>query len=372
MKYYAIRRGKKRTIIAGEWRDVEGQIKSLISGVSFPEWKGFKTRAEAEAYMNEGQAANSEGQKAFGVSTTSGKMGDGGNEELPKYVIDFEFSTDAVAFVDGSCNFNCNQFDRVDKKKRLYGDGVYYSSYGMVIFFKDGTIYVESAKIEDADLNEGGACSYTLHRTSFLMDERGNFSELESRTQHYDYVNASKKSDRYALASWNVVGEVEGAMRALDFCLNEKGLQSIDVIYDCDQVANIKKVYNLLGGKTTHVPKFESNVTYRYGEMSKGLYEAKKDVRVHHIYSHQKGIKAAIFNDCADVLAKAETFNNPIGVKENPNLMKYQVKSFDRALSYTAVDEEKIKMIIEERRQQAYALIRKVLQDETVWPKFRE
>jgi hypothetical protein len=374
MKYYAVRKGHHPRIIAGEWAQVEPEIKKEISGYTRPEWKGFPTRAQAEAYMAETgdktpqPAAGNRGQTAY-------------TNPEDALAAEFQFSADAVIFVDGSRNFDNIDFDhakpnRTRNKKKSF----YFGSYGIIIFFRDGSVYVENARVDDGDFEKPEQSYFTTTHHCFSMDSQGEFSPVEDYTETHPYKQYQTATapvefeDRYVLASWNVVGEVEGAKHALDFCFHKKNCSSAYVFFDCDQIDIIKKIYQ---GKK---PGLASNVTYNYGEFCRGLLAEGKHVGTMHIYSHDKSRKLGIesdwrqelFNSCADVLAKAETYNKPIdAVTENRPLRPYGLTPFGSAVVYTdTLDETEIRQIIDARRRHAFELIKKVLADPKARPDF--
>jgi ribonuclease HI len=128
MKYYAVRKGHHPRIIAGEWAQVEPEIKKEISGFRGPEWKGFPTRAQAEAYMAEREPAQSS------ASTVEANRED-------VLAREFQFTADAVIFVDGSRNFDNVDFDHAKPNRTLNKKkSFYFGSYGIIIFFRDGSV----------------------------------------------------------------------------------------------------------------------------------------------------------------------------------------------------------------------------------------
>ena len=64
MKYYAVKAGSVKKIIKGEWSEAEPEIRSLITGVSSPRYKGFKTEAEALKYLNEDEESSTKAAAA--------------------------------------------------------------------------------------------------------------------------------------------------------------------------------------------------------------------------------------------------------------------------------------------------------------------
>jgi hypothetical protein len=169
------------------------------------------------------------------------------------------------------------------------------------------------ARVDDGDFAEPDASYFTTAHHGFSIDPDGKISPVEDYTEKISYRQwqtgrpAVEFEDRYVLASWNVVGEVEGAKHALDLCFHKKNLNSAYVFFDCDQIDIIKKIAQ---GKR---PQLSSNVTWNYGEFCRKLCAEDKHVGTMHVYSHDKGRKLGIksdwrqelFNSCVDVLAKA-------------------------------------------------------------------
>jgi hypothetical protein len=204
--------------------------------------------------------------------------------------------------------------------------------------------------------------------------------EISAYTENVEYIQRCRKKmdiefdDQYVLASWNIAGEVEGVRRALDICFHQKNLGSAYVFFDCDQIDIVQKIQR--GAQ----PSLNSNVTYNYGEFCRKIVSEKKHVGTMHIYSHDKGRKRGIhyddrltlFNSCADVLAKAETYNKPIDpVTENRPLAPYGLTPFSQELVYVdGLTLEEIKNVRDSRRAQAFALIKRVLKNPNTRPKF--
>jgi hypothetical protein len=123
-----------------------------------------------------------------------------------------------------------------------------------------------------------------------------------------------------------------------------------------------------------------TNVTADYGEFCRKIMQENKHVGTMHVYSHSKGQKKGIryddrlelFNSCADVLAKAETYNKPIDpVVENRPLAPYGLVPFARELAYSdSLGEGEIAQVADVRRAQAFELIKNVLADSEVRPNF--
>jgi hypothetical protein len=359
MKYYAVRKGHHPRIIAGEWRDAEPEIKKEISGFSNPEWKGFKTKAEADAYMQAAEPVRAASEAEDPEDALAAK---------------FQFTADAVIFVDGSRNFDADDFDgakpdrSLNKKKNFY-----FGSYGFLIFYRDGSVYVETARVADG---EPPCIDVSRHGFTFDAAQQitGEFDRAETVAYTQRPGSFVEFEDRYVLASWNIAGEVEGAKRALDICFHEKNLGSVYVLFDCDQVDIVKKIAS---GKK---PALGSNVTCNYGEFCRRIVREGKHVGTMHVYSHDKGRKKGIhcdprlelFNSCADVLAKAETYNKPIDpVVENRPLRNCGLVPFEEEIVYSErLSEDEVARVTGARRAQAFTLIQKVLADREVRPNF--
>jgi hypothetical protein len=79
-----------------------------------------------------------------------------------------------------------------------------------------------------------------------------------------------------------------------------------------------------------------------------------------------------LFNSCADVLAKAETYNKPIDpVVENRPLRNCGLVPFEAETVYSdSLSEDEVERVTDARRAQAFDLIRKVLADGEIRPHF--
>jgi hypothetical protein len=371
MKYYAIRKGKNIGIISGEWEEVQDEIKEAITGFPNPEWKGFKTREEADAYMAQASTARS---KKAPVKKNSNAPAEEWDEE-DQLAAEFKFTADAVVFVDGSRNFDSPDFEGgKSDSRRTKKDNFYYGAYGIIIFFRDGSVYVESARMEDGDAKKNEPPYISVESHSFEIGADRTAGEELRETKKIPYCcKPGNTDDKYVVSSWNVAGEVGAARRALEYCFNDKKQSSAYVFFDCDQVNIVKKI--LRGAK----PALNTNVTFDYGEFCKILKEEKKHVGAMHVYSHGKAEKKGIscdahlelFNSCVDALAKAETYNKPINAGENKPLVPYGLEPFKEELTYSDdLTEEEIAQKIDQRREHAFALIQKVLADPKARPEF--
>lgn len=356
MKYYAVKAGNTKEIIAGEWSEVELQIRELITGVSNPKYKGFKTEAEAQKYLDEDDEAEQASEAL--------------EEDKP-----FEFTTDAVVFVDGSSNFDSNDFDGDAKKanrKINKREDFYYSSYGMIIFYRDGSIYVESAKLVDNKATDKET-SYTSYRNGFTItkDKQLEKHEPSSETLVAPIVFQEKEFNNACLrTSWNVSSEVEAARRAVDVCFNEKKLKTLHLFYDCSTVKAVGNAFKAVTGEVNK-PQLNSNITNFVGKFMEKLNDGERHADFEWIPAHAKGPMWAKFNDCVDILAKSETYKRSIGTTENPNLDKEGVKNFRNKLEYSEdITEHDVEYVVDSRRKEAYNFIYKVLSNEAIRPKF--
>lgn len=352
MKYYAVKAGAVEKIISGEWNEAEPKIRSLIKGVSGAKYKGFKTEAEAEKFLRQDSAPE--------------KIDD----DTP-----FEFTSDAVIFVDGSRNFDVPDFDGRKPNRSLNKDkGFYYSPYGMIIFFRDGSIYVESAKLIDGPVNDKET-SMVASRNGFTISADGKIEQLAPSEETIKVgIKYQEKEFNYGcvLTSWNDSSELEAARKALDICFNEKKLRNVDIFYDCQTISKVGNCFYAVTGQAKE-PALGSNITAFVGDFCRKLNDGSRHIDFHWIPAHGLGPIWAKFNDCVDVLAKSETYNKPVGSAGslNPNLAKEGVKPFEDSLTYFEyVTEDDVKRVTAARRKQAYNFIYKVLKDESIRPKF--
>ena len=211
-KYYAVRKGLVPGIYTS-W----GECQQNINGFSGAEYKGFFTKEEADAFLN---------------NTNFSK------EDTTKRIYS---SSEAIAYVDGCFNEDTNEY-----------------SCGVVIFYDGGEEHL-SQKFNDPDL-------------------------------------ATMR---------NVAGEIEGAKRAIKFCIDNK-IPSIDIFYD----------YEGIEKWCTGAWKANKPGTIEY----KKYYNSVKDI-LKITFVKVKGHSGDTYNDLADSLAKAavgigEPLNN-ISVRNN-------------------------------------------------------
>ncbi|MBQ7430641.1 MAG: ribonuclease H family protein [Butyrivibrio sp.] len=133
-KYYAVRKGKK-TGIFNTW----DECKKNVDGFSGAQYKSFKTKEEALAYIGDGNEAK--------IDNTNG----------------------VIAYVDGSYNIATKEF-----------------SYGMVIL-RDSKEYTFNKKFDDKDLasmrNVAGEIKGAQAAMAYAVEEG-----LKEITIYYDYA----------------------------------------------------------------------------------------------------------------------------------------------------------------------------------------
>ena len=204
-KYYAVRKGLVPGIYTS-W----GECQQNINGFSGAEYKGFSTKDEAEAFLNNTDLSEVDTIKRI------------------------YSSSEAVAYVDGCFNTSTNEY-----------------SYGVVIFFDGGEEHF-SQKFNDPDM-------------------------------------ATMR---------NVAGEIEGAKRAIKFCVDNK-IKSIDIFYD----------YEGIEKWCTGAWRANKPGTIEY----KRYYNSVKD-SLNITFVKVKSHSGDTYNDLADSLAKAA-----VGIGEPQN-----------------------------------------------------
>ena len=352
MKYYAVKAGAVEKIISGEWNEAEPKIRSLIKGVSGAKYKGFKTEAEAEKFLRQDSAP----------------------EKIDDYT-PFEFTSDALIFLYCSINFDSPDFDGNKPARTLNKDkSFYYSPYGIIIFFRDGSIYVESAKLIDGPVNDKET-SMVASRNGFTISADGKIEQLAPSEETIKVgIKYQEKEFNYGciITSWNDSSELEAARRALGICFNEKKLKNVDIFYDCETISKVGNCFYAAIGQASE-PSLGANITNFIGDSFRKLRDGSRHIDFHWIPAHGLGPVWAKFNDCVDILAKAETYNKPIGkgAKLNPNLAREGVVPFRDSITYfEGISEDDVKRVTDARRKQAYEFIQKVVTDDTIRPKF--
>ncbi len=211
-KYYAVRKG----LIPGIYTSW-GECQQNINGFSGAEYKGFSTKEEAEAFLN----------------NTDFNEGD-----ATKRIYS---SSEAVAYVDGCFNKDTNEY-----------------SCGVVIFYDGGE-------------------------------------------EHF----SQKYNDPVMATMRNVAGEIEGAKRAIKFCIDNK-IKSVDIFYD----------YEGIEKWCTGAWKVNKPGTIEY----KKYYNSVKNI-LKITFVKVKGHSGNTYNDLADSLAKAAVRigepQNAISIRNN-------------------------------------------------------
>lgn len=207
-------------------------------------------------------------------------------------------------------------FDAAEYDAVVYTDGSFSSkdtsltSYGLIIFFKgEKEPYIESCTIQDI---EGGE-KYKIVR----YDGTGEVKEEEVCPFNSRYGKSGLVS-----GSHETVGELFGAMRALEICCKDRKLKKIVLIYDRK---GIRQGYY----KRNDLNSAEGDVAYLYRVFLQNLDEERflrdDGIAFHKVDSHKvKGNQGqdekeqyrvdnketyphGIYNDLVDILAKAET-----------------------------------------------------------------
>lgn len=213
----------------------------------------------------------------------------------------YKTKADAVVCVDGSWTTGTKN------------NPISHCGYGICIFYKTGETYCESGKIVDGEIG-----NYTINR----YDDEGNLIETAKET-YEDIYNGEDVTDNrhgYALASHNVTGEIEAAMRAMDICVRQKKLKNIDLVFDCERV---EKRYRQIDDN------IQSNVELKYQKFLKQLrdsYEFDVDFKWAHSHNQEdiaeKIYPILVYNDLVDILGKAEATSIKIKATDVPNLTK--------------------------------------------------
>jgi hypothetical protein len=313
-KFFAIRRGDSTGIF---WETYEETRKRNPK-----EFKSFKNIEEAKEYMNPEPIETSDAQ--------------------------------ALIFADGSLNFNHNQIKYMDAEK-------VYASYGIVIFFKENKeVYYESGKLLDDPKQKGqkekSVSVWRYGMNGERVDRACNPISGDALPEKISYKDIYQDDPRerpeinrwrhgFVQAGGSNTAELEGLSRALDICLGVRKLNRVVVVFDSSSIENnYKGSYNK-----------KRNGTNYYGIKFEDYKD--KDVKFIKVSSHNKneGDLYYTFNDCVDILAKAETESGPIGAAENPNVKDYLA---DKNISKDDT--------IEQRRKKARLLVGEVIENEVI------
>lgn len=234
--FYGVRVGKIPGIY-GTWEECQSQI----NGVSGAVFKGFATKEEAEAFVGENPQTAAEtkiqrkeitqAKKEVGIQgkeKTQAETGTRGGCDIEngmkEPMVERQEDTEAVAYVDGS-----------------YDAGNKAFSYG-IVFFYGGREQHFSQKITDSDLAE-------MH---------------------------------------NVAGEIQGAQKAMEYCL-ERQIASITIYHDYEGIAKW----------CTGEWRAKKTGTIAYAEFFK---KASKQLKVRFV--KVKGHAGDEYNELADKLAR--------------------------------------------------------------------
>ena len=198
-----------------------------------------------------------------------------------------------------------------------------------MIFFKENQeVYYESGRLLDGEgerIGEGNITEHNVYAWRYGKDYDPVMGEVQPEEFWYKDVfrdkasyseETNRRKHRFVLASGSDVGEMEGVRRALEICAGKKNIKNVVIVHDLEIAQNI---YKGNYDKKKNEPVF-------YGEELKKIKsESGIKVKFEKVKSHESGenFVHGVGNDCADIMAKAETGNRPIGGKEvNPNLEK--------------------------------------------------
>lgn len=321
-KFYAVIIGKTPGIYQ-TWEECKKEIDGFAGAI----YKSFQEEKNAKKYMEECKRA----------------------EEFADLS-----EAEAVIYSDGSLNFQYPINKDLNEDQR-------YASYGLIIFFLNENheiieTYYESGQIKDGcgeRVNSEGKKEHSFYIWRYGMNcERVNGAKMlcadESAPEEFWYEDVCKKADeqkhKFVIASGSDVGEVEGVKRGLEICFDEKKLKRVVLVSDLQCIHDF---YCGVYDKGKNEPNFYGKVIHRYcSEKNVGLVKVKSheeqfgDDQIHGVY-----------NDCMDILAKAETNNRPISKKDNPNV------------AVQGIDIPKFpENDIAERRKMARELLKEVIQ----------
>lgn len=268
-KYYTW----KGNVGLAEYHDYkEAQAAAQKMGLKKADPPGFVYKEEAEAFSKEKW-----------------------DEYIEKHYKPFDAAKyDAVIYTDGS-------FSSKDKTM---------ASYGLLIFFRDeNRPYIESCTIQDVEDGK----KYKIVR----YDNEGDVKEAEE----FPFNSRDGKSGLVSGAHVTV-GELFGAMRALEVCCKERKLKKILLIYDRE---GIRQGYE----NRNDLDTAKGDVAYQYREFLQQLeregflkddgitfqkidsHEVKdkrdEDEKEQYRVGNSEKYPYAVWNDVVDILAKAET-----------------------------------------------------------------
>lgn len=221
----------------------------------------------------------------------------------------------AIAYVDGSLNFD-NETINEDEK---------YASYGLILYVRDRKepFYVESGRMQDGTEKKGDKRNLSVSRYDmaghYVDRNRMKADPGRENVWYTDVFQGRENKHGFVAASWSDASEGFGAYRAMQICFEELELDRIAIVYDHQALWDI-----------CFDPNQNKNVPYFVGNYFKKWDEKGKKIHFIEVNSHDRGdyektdplFVHGVFNDCVDMLAKAETKKNPIGASENRNAVK--------------------------------------------------
>ena len=301
-KYYAVRHGKEIGVY-DDWTKVQ----ELVKGFNNPEFKSFKTREEAEDYLENGDA-----QKTLKLKEN--EMITNGTWEdylLNNITCENLKSYDALCFSDASAV----EVEQNGKKKAEC------ASFGLIIIpLNDGKlcgdIIVESAFLKDKEENDE-KCHGNFERKRF--DLKG--TEITEEIEFNDEAGKTEGSDLCQEGGYITTGgadraESESAVRVLEICSDlYKSKEEIKILYisDClpllqaikkrtsDKPGN-QRVLRTMNQKnvTLDLRKVGSHTNAFYGEVNDVGRDSNDEL------SRTRTRLFYLLNDLTDLMAKAE------------------------------------------------------------------
>lgn len=265
------------------------------------------------------------------------------SQYMEEHLMPYYSMKDAVCYVDGSCNFG----DKGDTEQAEQ-----YATYGIIIFFRTGEVFIETGKMVDA---ADGSPVYYVDR----KDENGNM-RIENDPVSYEVIESEAG---VVTKSRNVAGEIEAARRAMDICFQQKGLKDIELHYDCDQVRKGYEGFISGDGNT--------NISYCYRKFCQQIVDkfGKNAVSPTHVKSHEKAVPVegdafihSVYNDLVDSFAKAETVTRRIDRSEILSV-KYALLQSNMNINCAGS--------IDEKRKIATELFCEIQKNELLVPKFK-
>lgn len=210
-KYYAVRKGRKPGIYRS-WND----CKAMIDGYSSAEYKSFKTKEEADTFMNAGRSDSWQNSKA-GTGKNSGK--NNGTVEADE-VLDENMP---YAFVDGSFNI----------ATKVYGYGGY--------LFHDGKKEILQGSGNDPEMASMRNVSGEVLGSMAAIQKAIELG-IEEIAIYYDYMGIQmwaqglwKRNKKGTIAYYDYVASVKDQIK-LHF-VKVKGHSGVEGNEEADQLA---------------------------------------------------------------------------------------------------------------------------------------